>query len=87
MKNRKIPMRSCVVTHEKLEKRDLIRIVKNKEGQIFVDTTGKQNGKGCYLKKEEDVIETAQEKKVLDRVLEAQVPDTIYDELKVLVKK
>ena len=86
MKSKKIPMRTCVVTHEKLEKRELIRIVKNKDGEVFVDITGKQNGKGCYLKKEESVIKTAQTKKVLDRVLETTVPDSIYEELLNLIK-
>lgn len=86
MKSRKIPMRTCVVTHEKLEKRDLIRIVKNKEGEVFVDPTGKQNGKGCYLKKDESVIKTAQSKKILDRVLETTVSDSIYEKLLNLIK-
>jgi predicted RNA-binding protein YlxR (DUF448 family) len=46
----------CVVTREKLEKKDLIRIVKNKDGEIFIDLTGKANGKGVYLKKDLEVI-------------------------------
>ena len=50
MKYKKIPMRMCVVTREKLPKKELIRIVKNKENEIFVDESGKQNGKGVYLK-------------------------------------
>ena len=55
MKKRKIPMRTCVVTLEKLPKQELIRIVKNKEGEIFVDPTSKANGRGVYIKK--DLIE------------------------------
>ena len=47
MKNKKIPMRSCVVSREKLPKQELIRIVKNKDNEIFVDITGKQNGRKC----------------------------------------
>jgi len=83
---KKIPMRMCVVTREKCEKRDLIRIVKNKEGQVFVDVTGKLNGKGCYLKKDKNVIETARDKKVLNRVLEIDIPDSIYEELLNIIK-
>ena len=83
---KKIPMRMCVVTREKCEKRDLIRIVKNKEGQIFVDATGKLNGKGCYLKKDRIVIETAKNKQILNKVLETEIPDSIYEELLNIIK-
>lgn len=81
MKPRKIPMRMCVVTRESHEKRELIRVVRNKEGEVFVDETGKQNGKGCYLKRDIDVINKAKENKILDRALETTVADEIYNEL------
>jgi len=77
---KKIPMRTCVVTKEKLPKMELIRIVVN-EGNIIVDETGKVNGNGCYLKKDENVVLTAKNKKILDRVLETTIPDHIYDEI------
>ena len=78
---KKIPMRMCVVTHEKYPKKDLIRVV-SFEGNISVDITGKQNGKGAYLKKELSVIEKAQKSGLLERVLEVKIPDEIYDFLK-----
>ena len=53
---KKIPMRSCIVTLEKCEKKDLIRVVKNKDGEVFIDLTGKANGRGAYLKKDIEVI-------------------------------
>ena len=53
---KKIPMRSCVVTKEKLPKKELLRIVKNNENKVFVDLTGKANGRGAYIKKELDVF-------------------------------
>ena len=59
MKVKKIPMRTCVVTHEKCEKKDLLRVVKNNEGVVFVDDTQKANGRGAYLKKDASVIEKA----------------------------
>ena len=77
---KKIPMRSCVVTREKLPKNELIRVV-NTEAGIVVDLTGKVNGHGVYLKKDETVILDAKKKKILDRALEVSVPDNIYDEL------
>lgn len=84
MKTKKIPMRMCVVTHEKYPKKDLIRVV-SFEGNISVDITGKQNGKGCYLKKDKEVIETARNKKILNHIFETEVSDSIYDELLKLI--
>ncbi len=87
MKERKIPMRTCVITHEKLPKKELIRIVRNKENEVFVDETGKQNGKGVYLKLEESVVEKARKGKVLNKYLETEVSDNIYDDVLKLIKK
>ena len=81
MKERKIPMRTCVVTKEKLPKKELIRIVRNKEGEVFVDDTGKQNGKGVYLKLVREVVEEARNKKLLSKYLECEVKEEIYEEL------
>ena len=67
MKAKKIPYRTCAVTLEKLEKKDLIRIVKNKEGEVFVDLTGKKNGRGAYIKKDVNVLKEAKKRKCLDR--------------------
>lgn len=86
MKERKIPMRTCVVTKEKLPKRELIRIVRNKEGKVFVDETGKQNGKGVYLKKDIEVINKARSNKILNRYLEIEVQDSIYEVLNEIIK-
>ena len=77
---KKIPMRTCVVTREKFPKNELIRVV-NTETGIIVDLTGKVNGHGVYLKKDENVINDAKTKHILDRALEVKVPDEIYDEL------
>lgn len=85
MKNKKIPMRSCVVTREKLPKKELIRVVRTPEGTIVVDQTGKANGRGAYLKLALEVIEKAEKSKVLDKVLEVEVPSEIYDKLRSLL--
>ena len=78
---KKIPMRSCVVTGEKLEKRDLIRVVRDNTGRVFVDLTGKANGRGAYVKKDLAVIDKARKTKVLERVLEIEIKEEIYREL------
>ena len=74
-------MRTCVVTHEKCEKRELVRIVRTPEGNVEIDLKGKANGRGAYLKKEKEVIEKARKTKVLERHLEVKIPEEIYDEL------
>ena len=86
MKSKKIPMRSCCVTREKLPKQELVRVVRTPEGSIIVDTTGKANGRGAYLKKDLSVFEKAEKTKVLNKHLEAEVPSSVFEELKNLVK-
>ena len=79
---RKIPLRKCVATQEQLPKKELIRVVRNKEGEVFVDPTGKMNGIGAYLKRSLEAIEIAQKKGVLKKSLEVDIPDEIFEELK-----
>lgn len=79
---KKIPMRTCVITGEKLPKKELIRIVRTPEGNIIVDESGKANGRGAYIKLNIETIEKAEKSKILNRKLEVEVPSSIYDELK-----
>ena len=82
MKQKKIPMRSCVITKEKCPKMDLIRVVRTPEGEVIVDITGKANGRGAYLKKDLETFEKAKKSRILNRQLEVEIPDSIYEELK-----
>ena len=82
---KKIPMRSCVITGEKLPKKDLIRVVRTPEGTVVVDESGKINGKGAYLKKDLETFIKAEKSKILNRKLEVEVDSSIYEELKKLV--
>lgn len=82
---KKIPMRTCSVTGEKLEKKDLIRVVRTPEGTVIVDETGKANGRGAYLKRDLTVIEKAKKSGILNKKLEVEVPDSVYEELKSVV--
>jgi len=81
LKPRKIPLRKCVVTGERLDKRDLLRVVKTKDNEFFVDPTGKMNGRGAYVKKDKQVILKAQKNNSLNKVFDMQVPQTIYEAL------
>ena len=82
---KKIPMRTCLITGEKLEKKDLIRVVRTPESNVIVDETGKANGRGAYLKRDLTVIEKAKRSGILNKKLEVEVPDSIYEELKNIV--
>lgn len=86
MKQRKVPMRTCIVTKEKCEKMNLVRIVRTPEGNIEIDLQGKKNGRGAYLKKDLDVFNKAKKSKILERVLEIEISDNFYEELNELIK-
>ncbi|MER1984800.1 MAG: YlxR family protein [Solibacillus sp.] len=85
--NRKVPLRKCVATNEMLPKKDMIRVVRSKEGEVSVDPTGKKSGRGAYVSKSETAVELARKKNILDRQLEAKVPDTVYEELLTLIRR
>lgn len=82
---KKVPLRTCVVTREKQEKKNLLRVVKDKDGNVSVDLTGKSNGRGAYITKDLSVLEKAMKTKILDKHLEVVVPDSIYEEIKNII--
>ncbi len=81
MVKKKVPLRKCIVTNEMKPKKELIRVVRNKEGEIFVDATGKQNGRGAYLSKDKSVIEKARDKDILSSQFKEKVDPKIYEQL------
>lgn len=83
---KKIPLRTCVITKELLLKKDLLRIVKNKENEVAIDLTGKLNGRGAYIKKDMEVLEKAIKTKILEKKLETTIPDEIYEEIRNILK-
>lgn len=85
VRKRKIPQRKCIVTNEMKPKKELIRIVRNKEGEVFVDPSGKKNGRGAYLTSDLKVIEQAEQTKILNRQLNANIDPSLYEDLKKLV--
>ena len=87
MKVRKIPLRTCVVTKEKLPKKELLRIVRTPEGNIEVDETGKLNGRGAYIKKDLAVLEKAKKTSALEKKLECKIEDSVYEQIKNIIEK
>lgn len=84
---RKVPLRKCVVTGDSLPKKSMIRVVRSKEGEVSVDVTGKKSGRGAYISKSEEAVETARKKNILERHLEAKIPEAVYDELIKLIRR
>ena len=85
MKVKKIPMRTCVVTNERFPKNELLRIVRTPEGEIKADLTGKLNGHGAYIKKDEEVLNKAIKNKALERHLECTISSETYEEIRNII--
>jgi predicted RNA-binding protein YlxR (DUF448 family) len=82
-KTRKIPMRMCVGCRERREKKELRRVVRTPEGNVVVDLTGKLSGRGAYICKDNvKCLEKAVKSKALERHLETQISDEVFDSLK-----
>lgn len=84
-KNKKVPLRKCLITQEMKPKQSLIRIVRTKENDVFVDPTSKKNGRGAYVSKDKDIIEQARTKRVIEQEFKVSDIDEIYDDLLDLV--
>ena len=79
---KKIVQRMCIGCNEKKDKRELIRIVLNKTGDISIDKTGKQEGRGAYICDNIDCLEKAIKSKRLEKSFEIKIDEQIYDKLR-----
>ncbi len=84
---KKVPMRKCVATGEMRPKKELVRIVRSKEGLVSVDLTGKKSGRGAYLSKDKEAVLLAKKKNILGNQLDVAIEDSVYDELLDLIEK
>ncbi len=82
MKVKKIPLRMCLGCQEMKPKRELIRVVRSPEGEIFLDTTGKRNGRGAYICRQVQCLEKAVKAKRFERAFEHSVPEDIFESLR-----
>ncbi|MEJ9210976.1 RNase P modulator RnpM [Bacillus smithii] len=78
---KKIPLRKCVATGEMKPKKEMIRIVRSKEGTVSIDPTGKKSGRGAYLSKDKEAVLLAKKTNALSRHLNVQIDDSLYTEL------
>ena len=81
MKTRKIPLRKCIGCNESKPKKELIRVVKNKENEINVDLTGKANGRGAYICNDPECFKKVKKSRKLNRAFSMEVSSDVYDEL------
>lgn len=85
---KKLPQRTCIGCNSQRDKKDLIRIVKDKEGNISIDRTGKANGRGAYICDNIECLEKAIKSKRLNKIFETTISDEIYENLRgVIVDK
>ncbi|ERN53276.1 YlxR family protein [Alkalihalophilus marmarensis] len=87
MKQRKVPLRKCIVTQEMRPKSELVRIVRTPEGEVELDLTGKKNGRGAYLSNSEECFMEAKKKDSLSRHLQVKLTEEQYDQLEIERKK
>jgi hypothetical protein len=80
-KQKKIPQRKCIACQERDSKKGLIRIVKNKDGKIFLDESGKANGRGAYICKDVECLKKAIKTKALNKSFKIEVHNEVYENL------
>jgi uncharacterized protein len=84
---RAVPTRTCVSCRESHDKRDLLRIVRGPDGSVAHDPTGKANGRGAYVCRDEACIATAFDRGALGHALSAPIPAVLADELRRIVSR
>ena len=84
---KKIPQRTFIGCKEKKDKKDLIRIVRNKEGNITLDRTGRANGRGAYICDNIECLEKAIKTKALARTFEMDIDESVYNELRGVISE
>ena len=78
---RKIPMRKCIGCQEMKSKKEMLRVVKNKEGEVFIDFTGKAAGRGAYLCDRPDCVKKLKKARLLNKTFSCEIPDSVYERI------
>lgn len=81
MQQKKVPLRRCTGCGEMRSKRELVRVVRSKEGEISLDLTGKKAGRGAYVCREAACLRQARKSRGLERALSCRIPDEVYDQM------
>ena len=81
MQNRKIPFRKCMGCGEMKNKRELVRVVKHKDGEVSLDLTGKKAGRGAYICPQLSCLQKARKSRGFERALSCKIPEEVYDQM------
>ena len=81
MKAKKIPVRMCVACREKKPKKEMLRVVRPKEGDVFIDLTGKAAGRGAYVCNDPACIRKLKKGRLLNKVFSAEIPAEVYEKI------
>lgn len=87
MKTRKIPLRKCTGCNEMKSKKELVRVVKNKDGEVSLDLTGKKPGRGAYVCNSLDCLKKARKSRGFERAFSQRIDDEIYDQMEKELEK
>ncbi len=82
MVEKKKPLRRCIACNNQKEKQELLRIIRNPQKELEIDLTGKKNGRGAYICKNEECLNLAKKTKRLERALEVNVKEEFYEEIR-----
>jgi len=81
LKKKKIPLRRCVACGENKPKKELIRVIRNTEGIVEIDLTGRKNGRGAYICSSSECLNKAKKSKNLAKSLNTEIPEEVYEQL------
>ncbi len=81
MSPKKVPMRMCVGCRQMMPKKELTRVVRDPEGAVHLDATGKASGRGAYLCGRRSCLLKAQKIKALERALDCRIDEAVYEQL------
>ena len=76
---KKIPLRMCTGCGEMKPKKELVRVVRSKEGEISLDLTGRKAGRGAYVCRSLDCLKKARKTRRIERSFDCKIPDEVYD--------
>lgn len=79
MTEKRVPLRTCIACRNEKPKRELYRIVKNKDGDIFLDKTGKSDGRGAYICGKQECMQKLRKARLLNKIFKCEVPDSVYE--------
>ena len=79
MTGKNIPIRTCIVCRREFEKKELLRIVKTKDGNFRADKTGKADGRGAYICGKQECLQKLRKARLLNKIFKCEVPDSVYE--------